>query len=379
MNAIYGYLTGSDRQWAIIESVMDSKLARLDFEFEQVMMRHRRNLANIELKVLMESGSDEDLEMLYEAEAEETKEKGKGILSRIIDAIVSFFKKIRDFIFKAEDTNPPEQVEVENPNILIRKGNELLAGIRSFFSGKKGALHAAEIGTATVGSIVITKEKILPTIKKVEEFIKDSEEEARRIQTQLNGGTPPDPQDQEELKGAFGKLRSLGSRLMKIVKTMNSNEYKNHVDGEKADAAHASSEEHSGNITKLQERNDQITQELNQLRSERRSLEGKLKGGFLSFFTKRGQDQHKLKTLQKKMDSGAILSEEDFTLYNSLLTDLRSQDAELSAKLKSCMDKIKKLSKEFTSNESQIGKHDKNRTKDTDKEAKIRARMAGRT
>ena len=69
MEGLYSYMSEDEREVFMIESLMENKFAHLNCEFDKLMLEHEMNMINIENKVLMESGTSDDLEMLYLAEA----------------------------------------------------------------------------------------------------------------------------------------------------------------------------------------------------------------------------------------------------------------------------------------------------------------------
>ena len=60
-------------EYEVIESAIDNKLLHLNLEFNKLILEHELNIHSIETKVFCESGSESDLQMLYEAELSETK------------------------------------------------------------------------------------------------------------------------------------------------------------------------------------------------------------------------------------------------------------------------------------------------------------------
>lgn len=72
---LYNHLSDDERGIILYESVADHKLESLDFQFNKVAMEHEINKLQIETKVLLENGTDDDLTQLYIAEAEEVAKK----------------------------------------------------------------------------------------------------------------------------------------------------------------------------------------------------------------------------------------------------------------------------------------------------------------
>ena len=107
-----GYLTTDERECAASIAEFDFKMKKLDTLYEAVEKDYQANLIGIEAKVLAESGTYDDLEILYTEAENEAGEKKKGILKRIIDAIVTFAKKIQDFFASKFIKKVDEPVEV---------------------------------------------------------------------------------------------------------------------------------------------------------------------------------------------------------------------------------------------------------------------------
>lgn len=102
----------------LIESIQsDIRLKELDYMEQMIDMRTDLNKQQALLKVLVESGTYEDLEYLYEEAEQEQKEEKKGVVGSIVDAIASIFKSIgnalSNLIKGNKNKNPDEEVEVD--------------------------------------------------------------------------------------------------------------------------------------------------------------------------------------------------------------------------------------------------------------------------
>jgi len=102
----------------LIESIQsDIRLKELEYMEQMIDMRTDLNKQQALLKVLVESGTYEDLEYLYEEAEEEQKEEKKGVIGSIVDAIASIFKSIgnalSNLIKGNKNKNPDEEVEVD--------------------------------------------------------------------------------------------------------------------------------------------------------------------------------------------------------------------------------------------------------------------------
>lgn len=209
----------------VAEAVMDNKLMHLYMDFDKLMLEHKENITLIENKVLLESGTEDDLIELYAFEAEDVKNKGKGILSKIFGAIGAMFRKIKNFLFGSskniKEDELPEQVEVpEDPSKLEKEAKGLLGGIKGFFSGNKNALaNAGKIAAVTGGAFVLTKKAIIPTIKNLEELANETDkaavDAANKCETE-----DISPEEQTMLKQLTTRLQNTGKRINKIISSI---------------------------------------------------------------------------------------------------------------------------------------------------------------
>lgn len=70
---LYDYISDEDRDMEICESLVEHQLRSLDFELNELMLERETNMLQIETKVLLENGTDEDLAQLYIVEAKEAE------------------------------------------------------------------------------------------------------------------------------------------------------------------------------------------------------------------------------------------------------------------------------------------------------------------
>ena len=122
-----------------LEYTADTIFNGLNYKWDLLMMEHDENIAAIEYKVLCENGTDEDLQMLFEAEASSTSQQSGGIISGIINAIKKLFEKLKEFLFgkPEEQIDPNEQYEIPDPDKLSKETKGIIAKLRSWASGHK--------------------------------------------------------------------------------------------------------------------------------------------------------------------------------------------------------------------------------------------------
>lgn len=220
MEGLYSYMSEDEREVFMIESLMENKFAHLNCEFDKLMLEHEMNMINIENKVLMESGTSDDLEMLYLAEAEEVKKEGQGIIAKMVAAIKSLFKKIKSFFTgKVDKNNLPDKVNFpEDPDALMKEGKGFLAKVKSGLNNKKSLLALGAFGAA--GAVVYSnKDKIAQTVKNLEEYADELAAAADDIE-RSTANQDMDPEEMKGVKKAINGLRERGQRALRIIKAI---------------------------------------------------------------------------------------------------------------------------------------------------------------
>ena len=87
MSFLYEYMTEDELYMESLIATSRSNLEKLNSKFDKLMLEHKLNILRIDSKIVMESGTINDLETLYLAEAEEVKKESKGILGSIIEQV----------------------------------------------------------------------------------------------------------------------------------------------------------------------------------------------------------------------------------------------------------------------------------------------------
>ena len=220
MEGLYSYMSEDEREVFMIESLMENKFAHLNCEFDKLMLEHEMNMINIENKVLMESGTSDDLEMLYLAEAEEVKKEGQGIIAKMVAAIKSLFKKIKSFFTgKVDKNNLPDKVNFpEDPDALMKEGKGFLAKVKSGLNNKKSLLALGAFGAA--GAVVYSnKDKIAQTYQNLGEYADELAAAADNIE-RSTANQDMDPEEMKGVKKAINGLRERGQRALRIIKAI---------------------------------------------------------------------------------------------------------------------------------------------------------------
>lgn len=217
MQALCDYMSSTEKYFAMIESVSKAKMLRLNYEFDKLMMEHDELVSQIDEKIMCERGTEDDMVSLYTVEAEEVKEKGKGIISKIISAIAGVFKKIKEFLFGKKDAELPQEVTLpENPDQLVKEGNGIIASIRSFLSGNKDSLkNSALTGAVSAATNVLTHK----AIKELEEFVNDCEKKMKQMDDAAKK-KDMSPEEQGLFRKALNKLSSISTRCQKCISSI---------------------------------------------------------------------------------------------------------------------------------------------------------------
>ena len=170
------YLTESEIADEIAMETAAINLDRLFHAYNAVTEKAELDLRAAELKCFEESGDMDDLISLYEEAKEEVAEKEKGILSKIWEGIVNFFKRIKDFITgKKQEIDPNKKYGVPKGFIAYLKSafdfvkTWLGNGLKALFEfvRKHPVVDAAAVSGLAVG-LFLNKDKIKEWFSKTE-------------------------------------------------------------------------------------------------------------------------------------------------------------------------------------------------------------------
>lgn len=204
---LYEYISDDDRGIILCESVADHKLKLLDFQLNKVAIEHEINKLQIETKVLLENGTDDDLTQLYIAEAEEVTKKKTGLLSKICGVIASIFQKIREWLFGKKlniSDDSPDQIEVPaGPKATGNVISRALQNIGKVVSNANTLKKVAAAGAVVVGTgygivkgsglldskTIIPKEEYQKALDAYAKQAKKTEEDIKRVQKELNNAS----------------------------------------------------------------------------------------------------------------------------------------------------------------------------------------------
>ena len=216
MSGLYDYMTESEYELACIEAVFENQMKHLECEWNLLALEHEMNLHSIETKILMESGTVDDMAYLYAMEAEENSDQKVGILSRMVTAILNFLKRIKDTLFGRPEPKPeqlPEEVKVDDP-----KGIE-----KAFQIIKSNPAAAAAAVAGIAGGVVLTKNAVIPTIKdmkKMEEEIHSQCEAWQSELDKLKAKKKKSDADTKRIEELDKQLKSTNSLLPMIARNL---------------------------------------------------------------------------------------------------------------------------------------------------------------
>lgn len=206
----------------IIEATSNAMMAKLNYEFDMMLMEHRQNLADIELKAVLENCTDDDITKMYYTEAEEIQQKSKGIFRRIIDAIKSLFKKIKEFIFgsKDEPSDPNAKITLpEDPDALEKETRSVLSNIKEFLSGKKDTIKNSPVisGAVSGAATVVASKATAWLLNRASKLTDDVQNTISSAEKQMEN-TDMTPEQQNKGRGLLNHLQNCGARIMKCGK-----------------------------------------------------------------------------------------------------------------------------------------------------------------
>ena len=98
MGNLLDYMSEDERDLYVIESECDAEILKGMFLLESVSKQLEFNMKDAELKCIKESGSDEDLDIMYEAVTVDASAKKANIISKMLTAISEFIQKFLDKI-----------------------------------------------------------------------------------------------------------------------------------------------------------------------------------------------------------------------------------------------------------------------------------------
>ena len=149
VNILYNdYETDFDKELHVIESENNINVGRALLTLETCLSLQDLKYEEAELQCMRESGDMDRLCALYEEAENETKEKEKGAIAKLFDAIANAFRRIKEFLFgkqlteeeleAAKQDQSDMQVakeDMDNANLIVKTWDS----VKGFFSNAKNA------------------------------------------------------------------------------------------------------------------------------------------------------------------------------------------------------------------------------------------------
>lgn len=117
MSKFYGHLSNDEREILVLENTFNLDMLKLSAQVNAICEATAINMGEAENKVMMESGTVEDLDYLYEEAVSDANTKSGNIISKIISKIKTFVNNIIDKIKslftkeKAEELKKAKEVK----------------------------------------------------------------------------------------------------------------------------------------------------------------------------------------------------------------------------------------------------------------------------
>ena len=123
MNAIYcSNLSEFDRQMTYLEKAFEADFQEAMLALEMVNQRLDINCLKAEARVILESGTDEDLSYLYNEAAAEAKANEGGLFKNIINKLTTFINNVWTSFTNLFRRQKPEQIQENMGNDSIELG-----------------------------------------------------------------------------------------------------------------------------------------------------------------------------------------------------------------------------------------------------------------
>ena len=198
----YSYIDDSDKELMAIEAAADIEINKSLLALEYADRLYDIKLMQADLKVLNESGTFEDLDMLYEAAGKENADRKEGIVKTIWNKILKFLGDMRDAIGRLISKNKMNELKNAEGNTSVKDPNKVLSAVKNAVSSVGKFLKPGVTVTNDDGEKVVSITKTLVTT------IEGIGVTAFAIKT---------------IPGLFLKAQSFGGDLMKKVQAIKDN------------------------------------------------------------------------------------------------------------------------------------------------------------
>ena len=249
MNTLFNeYLTGDDREVAIMEAEYDAEMAKLDLLLETVQSTLKVNMLDAEAKVFAENGTYDDLTMLYTEATEEANKKSGNIFTAMFAAIGKFFARIGAFFRErfGKQEAIPETTQCDarldsDMNAFTKCWNQLKAGVANLKNGNISAgakkIMAITIPTfavlagGAVTYVAVSKAQLKQHTEVLEEAQQQIEAASTSAQNLLSTGKAvaeftglvkaddgKEGDGKSFLQKVIDKLKEFGSKILAFIK-----------------------------------------------------------------------------------------------------------------------------------------------------------------
>lgn len=336
MSFMTSYLTPEEARDLAYESALNFKIAQAIHEMDALYFEHVENISKIEIKVMEESGSEDDLLMLYEAEAEENAEKGKGILVRLLDVVKKLFSRTFNF-FKNSKEEPEKDVTLQDdPDVIFDTTNKTLNQFNDAINGKAIA-EIISIPALITGGFLLKKAMVKSTKEKGQSLSQKVLNAIGIAQNKIQNADTPEKQS--TWKKLLSNLTTLGNRLAKIQKATD-------VKGEK-DTGSTPSENPKEDLERAKQEVQELSAKLDNDIKQVQSLAKSVKNP-------------KLDKLRAKFENDTISNKEldqlTEILKNSTTDKDRKLTEELEKRIKENTDKLAKAKQDVVNLERMLKK-----------------------
>lgn len=239
LNTIYNsHLEGEERELAVAEAVAENAYNKIIMAYEMCCMQEKQMLADAELKVFKESGTYDDLAYLVEGAEAEVGENKKGILQKLIDAIISLCSSIRNSIKSLFGKgNPDDEIEIsaedeKKHNAIVGAKGKIqkvasLVKSGNYGEAAKEALPIAGIivGTAAAaGGTAAAVHMVKKKRSEVEAMTKDSDDTIGVLQGAMDAVKSKlgSIAEMDIVKGALDKIKSIIDAIKKHIDSLKS-------------------------------------------------------------------------------------------------------------------------------------------------------------
>ena len=150
MSIFYDHLSDDEREMLTLENSLDLDMRKYGAMLTAVCESTAINMAEAENKVIMESGTTDDLDILYEAAATEGSEKTKGIFTKVFEAIKKFISNVKakiKSVFTSEKAGALKQEKSVQDQPILDTVNGKLTGFLNDAKAKFAKLiHGGKLG-----------------------------------------------------------------------------------------------------------------------------------------------------------------------------------------------------------------------------------------